>query len=335
MSKRQHEQDDWSADSASLFRDVRRSLDAKALERAPIDRVLARIQAGSHEAGSAAVQTTGAARVWLGHAAKGAIAVVLLGAASYGVFRAINEPAVTTSREELAAQVVTTKTAASGSGAEQPVPRTSLAPSDFQPDTAALAYRKEPSRAAASPRRRSSSNVTSVANPRASARSKSSPGETVALVRGADTSSVLASPEDTEDTTQHDTVARPNSVTPVAPKPSTPTSETEAREVAAPAVRKADPPVRDEPNELTLVKRIHAELRDSSFSSVLSLCNEHERLWPHGMFELERKGARAIALCGMRSGDAGRQASQFLAAHPEAPVTMRVKSACAMQLPKP
>jgi hypothetical protein len=87
-------------------------------------------------------------------------------------------------------------------------------------------------------------------------------------------------------------------------------------------------------SELALIKRIHAELRDTDFASALSLCAEHERRWPHGMFELEREGARAIASCGVSSNDAARRASHFLTAYPHAPVALRVRSACEKQLPK-
>jgi hypothetical protein len=104
---------------------------------------------------------------------------------------------------------------------------------------------------------------------------------------------------------------------------------------AVTAARKADPtlpqPAR---TELALLKRIQGALREADFSAVLALCAEHARRWPHGVFELEREGARAIAACGGNSDDAVRRAQRFLTAHPHAPVAMRVRAACAVQLTK-
>jgi hypothetical protein len=78
--------------------------------------------------------------------------------------------------------------------------------------------------------------------------------------------------------------------------------------------------------------RMQGALREADFSKVLALCAEHARRWPHGMFEVEREGARAIASCGEGSADAVLRAKRFLSAHPSAPVAMRVSAACAAQL---
>jgi hypothetical protein len=328
VSKRQHDQDDWSADSASLFRDVRRALDAKSLERAPIEAVLARIQAAGHEASSAAVRAP-VAGTWLGQAAKGLLAVALLGAASFGAFRLVSEPLAAT-RPVVEERAVA---AAAGSVAEPPDPSPSIERADFQLDKAAAAPRQEPLRAPASPRRRSPSHES---GHQALAKGKSSVVETLSVSAQATTPSDSAEAPAAvtrveQVTTRRDSAEAAIAVTRVAANPSPAAWESEARE----DTRKVDRRVQNEPSELALVKRIHGELREESFSTVLRLCAEHERLWPHGMFELERQGARAIALCGARTADAGRHASQFLAAHPQVPVAMRVKTACASQLPKP
>jgi hypothetical protein len=85
---------------------------------------------------------------------------------------------------------------------------------------------------------------------------------------------------------------------------------------------------------LAMMKRIQAALRDTDFPTVLTLCAEHARRWPHGVFELEREGVRAIASCGGNSDDAALRAKRFLKAHPRAPVAMRVSASCAEQLMK-
>jgi hypothetical protein len=82
------------------------------------------------------------------------------------------------------------------------------------------------------------------------------------------------------------------------------------------------------------MKRMQGALRSGSYSTVLALCAEHARRWPHGVFEVEREGARAIASCGEGSGDAASRANTFLSAHPNVPVAMRVNAACAVQLKK-
>jgi hypothetical protein len=101
------------------------------------------------------------------------------------------------------------------------------------------------------------------------------------------------------------------------------------------APRKADPPLpEDARTELAMMKRLHTALRDADFSTALALCAEHARRWPHGVFELEREGVRAIASCGGNSDDAALRAKRFLTAHPHSPVAMRVSAACATQLMK-
>jgi hypothetical protein len=88
------------------------------------------------------------------------------------------------------------------------------------------------------------------------------------------------------------------------------------------------------PTELAMMKRMQNALQEADFSAVLALCAEHARRWPHGVFELEREGVRAIASCGEHSDDAALRAERFLNAHPHAPVAMRVSAACAAQLKK-
>lgn len=81
--------------------------------------------------------------------------------------------------------------------------------------------------------------------------------------------------------------------------------------------------------ELDFMQRISAALRKSSPQTVLALCAEHERRWPHGVFEPEREGARAIASCSAKESSAGTRARAFLAKYPRTATAARVRAQCA------
>jgi hypothetical protein len=81
--------------------------------------------------------------------------------------------------------------------------------------------------------------------------------------------------------------------------------------------------------ELAFVARINAAVRESTPQTVLALCAEHERRWPHGIFEQEREGTRAIASCSSKSPGAGARARAFLANYPRAAIAARVREECA------
>jgi hypothetical protein len=111
--------------------------------------------------------------------------------------------------------------------------------------------------------------------------------------------------------------------------------ESNPKEPATAAARKADPTLPEAARtELAMMKLMQGALRDADYSTVLALCAEHARRWPHGVFELEREGVRAIASCGGNSNGAVLRATRFLTAHPHAPVALRVRAACAVQLTK-
>ena len=84
--------------------------------------------------------------------------------------------------------------------------------------------------------------------------------------------------------------------------------------------------------ELAFVERINAAVRMSKPRTVLALCAEHERRWPHGTFEQEREGLRAIASCNSKASGAAARAQTFLASYPHAPLAVRVRDECAAQL---
>jgi hypothetical protein len=81
--------------------------------------------------------------------------------------------------------------------------------------------------------------------------------------------------------------------------------------------------------ELEFVARINAAVRTSAPRTVLALCAEHERRWPHGTFEPEREGARAIASCRSQLPGAAARARAFLARYPRTAVAARVREECA------
>ena len=79
------------------------------------------------------------------------------------------------------------------------------------------------------------------------------------------------------------------------------------------------------------VARTNAAVRESGPQRVLALCAEHERRWPHGIFEQEREGTRAIAWCNAKSTGADARARAFLASYPRAAIAARVREECAPQ----
>ena len=84
--------------------------------------------------------------------------------------------------------------------------------------------------------------------------------------------------------------------------------------------------------ELELVARINAAVRGSSPQTVLALCAEHERRWPHGVFEQEREGTRAITWCSAKALGAGARAQAFLTRYPRSAIAARVREECAAPL---
>lgn len=106
---------------------------------------------------------------------------------------------------------------------------------------------------------------------------------------------------------------------------STPTPKT-SRSRSEPLVPAAPKPTRDGTrDELELVRRMDAAVRDKDFKAALQLCDEHQRHWPHGIFAFEREGVKANA------PDAAEKAEHFLASHANVPIAMRVTAACHMK----
>lgn len=84
--------------------------------------------------------------------------------------------------------------------------------------------------------------------------------------------------------------------------------------------------------ELAFVQRIRSALTEADPERVLSLCDEHQRRWPHGTFAQEREGLQTIATCQTQAQNAASIARAFFASYPHSPMGPRVRIACASQL---
>jgi hypothetical protein len=84
--------------------------------------------------------------------------------------------------------------------------------------------------------------------------------------------------------------------------------------------------------ELAFVQRIREALTETDPERVLSLCDEHQRRWPHGTFAQEREGLQTIATCQTQAQNAASIARAFFTSYPHSPMGPRVRIACASQL---
>jgi len=311
-----HDQDDWSNDSASLFRAARRAHDPTPAESARLAAMLSRIQVAASEASTTAQRgadsvVRGSSTAVLRLVASVSLGVVCVAAASFTIFSATRDPARPAAAASAAPSVV----------AITP-PQTVTPSAELNASPTAPARETSPA-PARSPRRRARVAVdkqqaarteveASTSAPSDAPRLLAAPSKVAQPERAAPARSVVG-----------DQQAAPRS-TALEPPAQQPVSQP-ARE----AERTVPEPSR---TELALMKQMHAALREADFSTVLALCAEHARLWPRGVFELEREGVRAIAACGGHSDDAEQRATRFLTAHPHSPVAMRVRAACASQL---
>lgn len=326
------DKDDWSNESASLFREARRAHDPTLAESARLASVLARIQAGNVEssfpanAGTdiAARGATSAMLRSIGSVSLGVVCIATLSLAVVQFNRHSPEPA------HSAAPVPAAVASASPPIAMQPVV-VSASESSASVQTSAAQDRgpsrtraqRRRSRAAAEKQRTSRIDVASVPEASSSAAQPDSASATAPERRATRQESVESGRPVMPAAAQHQATRRPVS------------SEFTAREAVTEGVRKGDSArPKAPPTELAMMKRMQDALHEADFSAVFALCAEHARRWPHGVFELEREGVRAIASCGEHSDDAALRAERFLSAHPHAPVAMRVRAACAAELKK-
>jgi len=324
------DKDHWSTESASLFRQARRAHDPTPAESARLAAVLERIQAGKAEGSFAASDgadsaARAATSALLRHIGSVSLGVVCLAVATFALIR-LNRPPSEPARTAKPAPTAVAS----------PAPTIAIQP--------ALAANDE----------RSASAQTPSARDEAESRPRRQRRRSRAIAERQRTSRIevpsvpeASSPAPLDNPTN--VTAPKNSATPrerTAPrstmKAAASTQETAPRatsfgsnpqQTVTPAARKADPtPPEPRRTELAMIKRIQGALRDADFVAVLALCDDHALRWPHGVFELEREGVRAIASCGENTDDAVLRAKRFLTAHPHASVAMRVTAACATQL---
>lgn len=335
MSKRQPEPADWSSRSEALFHGSRADHDPTASDRerirSALDRRLGQASAGLKGGEDPhALLSNGAGRWALGKFARAGIgAACVIAAGSFWLARgseslhrapprpaSMQAPALDAPTSERAAEPI------------HPV-QNQAARSDHEPTSTAQSYAQLGPAPRHVPRRQR--NVPHVAPVRAPAAPESSvPKLTSADPIALDHQSTVheSAPETSQTLTHHvavTTTGARQAVVQAAPA----ASPTGARPRAEPADLDASNAATE---ELAFVTRIHTALLKSQLRSVLALCAEHERRWPHGTFVQEREGLRAIATCGARASGAGQRALAFFASYPSSPLVERVRETCAQQL---
>jgi len=332
VSDRQNDKDDWSSDSASLFRAARRAHDPTPLERARLDAVLTRIQAGSTgaspEASGPPISARGVTPEMLRQVAKLSLAILCVAVVSIAVMRVNRQPSKPTPTEQPAPRAVASSPTPIAIP-PAPVPSAERGESPQAPEARDEGESQSRShwrrvRAQAAKQRSTRMSVASVPEASDSAIGEGTPG-------------VTSRPNDAPQSDRSKPAAAVRAATSLGAGAAQRTASFESGTHAemTPAARIADPQSsREAHSELALLKRMQAALREGDFSTALASCAEHEQRWPHGTFEMEREGVRAIASCGANTADAPQRAKGFLAAHPHAPVAMRVRSACTSYLPR-
>jgi outer membrane protein assembly factor BamD (BamD/ComL family) len=78
--------------------------------------------------------------------------------------------------------------------------------------------------------------------------------------------------------------------------------------------------------EVQLLTRATSALRSGNFSAALKLLDEHQRSFPNGALQQERKIAKAQALCNLGRTQEGRAELDHLP--PQTPATARAHQTC-------
>ena len=296
MSKRPTEPDDWSAQSEALFDSARGAHAPTAADRERVRSALAQKLAAA--SGAPATLSDAQARLagsGMSRAALGKLAKIGFGAAC----------------------VLVGAAAFMRAGDSRERPRAKSIAAQTNPSAAKPAQRAaEPAVAVGDPAATSSVAPASAAGARSLGAMPARPA--------ARRSAVLPTPVKV-------------SVSGPAPEHSHPRAIEQAASVGtqSPSSPRPDAPAEGAENttdaraELEFVARINAAVRESTPQTVLALCAEHERRWPHGIFEQEREGTRAIASCNAKSPGVGARAQAFLASYPRAAIAARVREECA------
>jgi hypothetical protein len=318
--------DELSGGLQSLFQTARRAHDPTAADRARVDEAIAsklNIDGEAIAAASARAKPA-VTRMFTVHGTmKLSVGIVCLAAASLAIMRWSESRSVTAP--------VAQRTPSSTPAITPPTP--APMPEEPTPHAAPRAFEQRAPASASKFERRTRRRLQPLSStpPSAEVRSTTELRATNASLRPSPRVEAKASD------VQSDTTSRaPSAPAPPAPESAAePARAEQAVEVSSAHASSEAAPADTEDawrSELMLVEGMHAALRKKDFSAALALCVEHERRWPHGEFELERDGVRAIAACGARSGDAGQRAQRYLDQHPRAPLAMRVRAVCTPQL---
>lgn len=122
------------------------------------------------------------------------------------------------------------------------------------------------------------------------------------------------------------------SVTPVSPAVVAAPVVPEATPTPTPAVA-ATPSVltrRDRlAEEVAILSQAAKDLRAGNAATALSALNEHQKKFPSGLLTLERRAARAEALCSLgRFGEADSELATLVRTAPQSPLTVRAQQRC-------
>lgn len=124
--------------------------------------------------------------------------------------------------------------------------------------------------------------------------------------------------EPTPTTTARGPEAKPRTT----PPPSTPTPPPSA---LAPSSAAGPDPIRA---ELELVAAAEAALARGDDREALGITRTHRERHPEGQLALERDAIAAAAACGLHEPGAAKTAAAFLAAHPDAAASAKVRARC-------
>ncbi len=117
--------------------------------------------------------------------------------------------------------------------------------------------------------------------------------------------------------------AQPAEVTPVAPAGVVPEPEPPHKATVEPLPPRADDRLAQ---EVALLSRAMSDLRSGRAAQALKLLDEHQRKFPKGALGVERRGAKAQALCLLNRVNEGRAELAGLA--PQSPAAGRAKQVC-------
>jgi hypothetical protein len=307
VSRPLSEDDGWSGGARELLHAYRSDHDPSAFERARLQRALAERPVRPGGPAVSQPQTRGRSlRVALSASANRWFVGACLAAAAVGGFRTIDQTG----------------------GAPKPAPLTaayterSQAPQSRFP-AATPATQAQPAKAATVQVRTAARVHATVAAP------TMSPPRRLRAARSM--RAVVTPPRAAASGAADGSAARGVNVVPNALPPSAaPDHPDQAKLTARPSDSEIAPPkdTAEAQLERAFMARIQAAVRGAKLRQALALCAEHERRWPHGTFQQEREGVRALAACKLQLADAESRAHGYLADYPHGALAPSVRAAC-------